>query len=259
MAGDSAYLIGPPSKVYRFCYRAGMHMQRVRSVMVVGGGRIAYYLARHLIDADIKLKIVEISHERCVELSEALPEALVIHGDGSDDRLLASESLAEMDCFVSLTGMDEENLMTGLLAKRAGVPKVVVKINRAGYTEVIQGLGIDNIIRTRGITANTILRYVRSIKNALGNPVNSLYRVIEGRLEAIEFTASRASPVLGVPLRKLRVARGILVGVIVRQNEIIIPHGNDEILLGDRVILITEGMELNDLSDILASGGGVVT
>jgi len=254
--GDRVYVIGSPSRLYRFCARIGMQVRRIKNVMIVGGGRIAYYLAKHLDDADIRAKIIEIDKARCVELSELLPDSLIINGDGTDDKLLYSENLAEMDSFIAVTGMDEENLMTGLLAKHAGVQSVVVKINRVGYTEVINGMGLDNLVRPKGITANYILRYVRGLKNVAGNTVNTLYQIVEGQLEAVEFTANRSTRYLDIPLKRLKIVPGALVAAIVRQNNVIIPHGNDDIRLGDKVVLISKGMALMDLNDAFASMDG---
>jgi trk system potassium uptake protein TrkA len=259
LEGDSAYLIGRPSHLFRFCGKIGLQVRKIRDVMIVGGGRIAYYLAKYLEEIDIRAKIIEIDRGRCIELSELLPEALIINGDGSDDRLLHSENLAEMDSFISVTGIDEENLMTALLAKRCGVARVIAKINRTGYTEVINGMGLDSIVRPKLITANYILRYVRGMKNAAGNPVNALYRIIGGSAEIIEFTATRSTEFLDVPLRKLRLVDGALVACIVRKNDAIIPHGNDAIKLNDNVVLITKGLELSDLNGVMLGAAGATS
>ncbi|MDR3207813.1 MAG: Trk system potassium transporter TrkA [Oscillospiraceae bacterium] len=251
-AGDSLHIVGQPARIFQFCAQLGLHQQKIKNVMIVGGGRVAYYLAKYLDEIDVKVKILEIKRERCLELNELLPKALIIHGDGSDDRVLRSENLGDMDCFISVTGIDEENLMTALLAKHCGVPKVVAKINRTGYTEVINHMGIDNLIQPKLITSNHILRYVRGVKNAVGNPVNSLYKIVGGAAEAVEFTAGPAARLLDTPLKKLKLIKGVLVAVIARKNEVIIPHGNDMIRAGDAVVLLSTGRELTDLDDILA-------
>jgi trk system potassium uptake protein TrkA len=254
-AGDKAYIVGNPSKVFRFCAQMGMNVRKIRNVMVVGGGRIGYYLARSLDEIDMSVKIIESRHERCLELAESLPRALVINGDGSDVALLRSENIGSMGGFVSATDKDEENLMTALLAKRNGVPKVVAKMDRAEYADILGGIGIDNLISPRAITANYILRFVRGLQNAMGNPVNTLYRIIGDHAEAIEFTANRSTRLLGRPLKHLSLAEGVLVLAIVRKNDIIIPHGNDSIKENDNVILITKGKRLLDLNDIIAEEG----
>ena len=254
-AGDTAYIVGRPSKVFRFCARMGMRMQKIKSVMLVGGGRIGYYLARSLDEIDMSVKIIESRHERCLELAESLPRALIINGDGSDGMILRSENIGSMGAFVAVTDKDEENLMTALLAKRNGVPKVVAKIDRAEYAEILDGVGIDNLISPKAITANYMLRFVRGLQNAMGNTVNTLYSIIDGHAEAIEFTANKSARMLGRPLKRLSLAEGVLVLVIVRKNEVIIPHGDDSIKENDNVILITKGKKLRDLNDILEGEG----
>jgi len=248
---DTIYIVGQPSKVVHFCKSIGVHVQKVKSVIIMGGGRIAYYLAKYLDEMEIKVKIIEIDRERCVELTELLPKALIIHGDGSDESVLHSENLSSMGAFISVTGRDEENLIAALLAKQYGVQKVVAKINRVNYFITIKNMGIDSVVSPKLITANYILRYVRGLQNAMGNPVDTLYRIMGDQVEAIEFTANQYTEFLDTPLKKLKVAEGILIAAIVRKNEIIIPHGSDVIKANDNVILITNEKKLADLNDII--------
>lgn len=248
---DTIYIVGRPSKVFHFCRRIGIHIQKIKGVMIMGGGRIAYYLAKYLDEMDIKVKIIEINRERCVELTELLPNALVIWGDGSDESVLHSENLSNMGAFISVTGRDEENLIAALLAKQSGVQKVVAKINRINYFGAIRNMGIDNVVSPKLITANYILRYVRGLQNATGNSVNTLYRIMGDRVEAIEFTANKHTELLDTPLKKLKIVEGVLVAAIVRKNEIIMPHGSDVIKAGDNVILIAKDKKLTDLNDIV--------
>jgi trk system potassium uptake protein TrkA len=250
--GDRLFVIGEAARVYRFCSGLAPNPNKVRNVMVVGGGRVAYYLGKFLDEIDVKVKILEIDPVRCAELTEALPQALVLRADGSDDRVLASEHLSEMDGFVAVTGMDEENLMTALLAKHYGVPKVVAKITRTGYGEVIAGLGVDHIVDPRATTTQHILRHVYGMKNARGVPINSLYHVADNMAQAVEFTANKSTRFLDIPMKKLKLQRGVLFAAIVRGNEIIIPHGTDAVRLWDDVIMLTRGQNFADLNDILA-------
>jgi trk system potassium uptake protein TrkA len=251
---DTIYIVGHPSKVFRFCTLIGLKIQKIKNVMIVGGGRVGYYLAKSLDEIDTRVKIIERSRDRCLELAGTLPRALVINGDGSDDKVLLAENLGDMGGFISVTDRDEENLMTAFLAKRYGVSKVVAKIDRTGYADILGDLGIDNLVSPKTVTANYILRYVRGLQNAAGNTVNALFRIIEGQAEAIEFTANRSTRLLDAPLKTLRLLKGVLVVVIVRKNEVIIPHGDDAIKLGDNVIIISKGRELSDLNDILVPG-----
>lgn len=248
---DTIYIVGKPLKVFHFCKRIGIHVQKIKSVMIMGGGRIAHYLAKYLDEMEMKVKIIEINRERCVRLTELLPNALVICGDGSDESVLLSENLSDMGAFISLTGRDEENLITALLAKQYGVKKVVAKINRINYSGVIKNMGIDNVVKPKLITANYILRYVRGLQNAMGNSVNTLYRIMGDRVEAIELIATNLTTFLDIHLKKLQIVEGVLVAAIVRKNEVIIPHGNDVIKAGDNVILIAKDKKLTDLNDII--------
>jgi Trk K+ transport system NAD-binding subunit len=165
--GDIVHIVGKPAIVSNFCRQIGIYSHKIKNVMITGGGRISYYLAKFLEETGIKAKIIEMNEERCVELSELLPHTLIINGDGSDDTLLNSENLSEMGAFVSLTDRDEENFMSALLAKQAGVQKVIAKINRSNYISVIKSLGIESVVNPSQITTNHILRYVRGMKNAI--------------------------------------------------------------------------------------------
>ena len=217
----------------------------------MGGGRIAYYLAKYLDEMNIHVKIIEIDHERCRELTELLPHALIICGDGSDETLLKSENFSEMGAFVAVTGRDEDNIIAALLAKQFGIGKVIAKINRMNHSDIIKSMGIDNVVSPKLITTNYILRFVRGLQNAMGNHVNALYRIVEDKAEAIELTAGNSSKYIDIPLKNLNVKKGILIAAIVRKNEIIIPNGNDVIKPGDNVILITKDYKITDLENII--------
>lgn len=255
LENDTVYLIGQPSSVYDFCRRIGVYYQKIKTVMILGGGRLSYYLAKYLGELKIKVKIIEINRERCLELTEVLPQALIICGDGSDDGLLQSENLGEMGAFVAATGRDEDNLISALFAKRSGVGKVVAKITRLNHPEIVQDMGIDSLVNPKQITTDLILKYARGLKNAVGNPMNTLYRIFGGKVEALEFNADSSAGFLDVPIRDLEIDRGILIAAIVRNNSIIIPHGNAVIRADDSVILIAKDKICTDLGDMILSGG----
>jgi len=224
--------------------------------MVVGGGRVAHYLALLLRQIDMKVKIIEIDRERCIELSEMLPDALIINGDGTDQAFLESENLCDMDAFVALTGRDEENLISALLAKQCGVKKVIAKITRINNPDVYTVLGVDSIVNPKLITANYILRFVRGLNSALNNPANTVYKIINGKAEVLEFTATKSLRFLNIPLKNLRLVNGVIIGAIARKNEIIIPHGDDCVRLGDNVLVIAVNKRIVDLNEVIASVGG---
>lgn len=252
---DILYVLGEPTSVFNFSKQIKKYTPKIRNVMIVGGGRIAYYLAKNIRQYDMKVKIIEENMDRCVELSELLPDCLIIKGDGTDYSLLQSENLGDMDAFVSLTGHDEENLIAALLAKQSGVKKVIAKIARINYPAMIRNMGIDCVVNPKIITSNYITRYVRGLSNAQGNPVETLYSIIDGQAETLEFIVKKNEKFLNVPLKKLKLKEGVLVAVIVRRNDIIIPHGDDVIKQGDKVIIIAKNRQMSDLHEIIESGG----
>jgi len=233
-ANDILYVIGKASSVYNFCNLTGQAPKKYKNVMILGGGKLTHYLTNFLIDMGMKVKIIEMDSERCIELSEALPRALIVNGDGTDEELLQSENMGDMDAFVAVTGIDEQNLLSSLLAKQHGVKKVVSKISRMNYTNIAKNIGIDNVICPKLITSNQILKYVN------GNKVESLYTIIKDQAEIIEFIADGHSIPLNKPIKTLALPKETIIATIVRKNEIVIPRGSDVIKKGDRVIIITK-------------------
>lgn len=252
---DTLYIIGRTAKAFDFCKAIGKCSIRIKNVMIVGGGRITYYLAQLIMGMGMKVKIIEMDYDRCQELNELLPHALIIHGDGTSEDLLQSENLSDMHAFVSMTGRDEDNLILSLIAKRAGVHKAIAKVTRMHYNDVIRSLGIDSIISPRLLTANHILRYVRGLKDAEGNPVDALYKIVGGKAEILEFIVHEDRWFLNTSLRKLKFVSGVLIATIVRREEIIVPHGHDKLMLGDRVIVVARSLTLSSLDDIVIPGG----
>jgi trk system potassium uptake protein TrkA len=247
---DDIYIIGKPSSVYNFCKVYGKSPQKIKNVMILGGGRITYYLTKLLEEMGIRTKIIEINKERCLELSDLLPNTLVINGDGTDEEVLRSENINGMDGFIAVTGMDEENLMSSLIVKGLGVKKVITKISRTNYINIVKELGIDSIISPKLITTNQILKYVR------GKAVESLLRIIDGKAEIMEFVVSEANALLNRPLRELGIPGNIIVATIVRNNEVVVPHGNDVIKKGDRIIIISKDKNISSLYDLVATISG---
>jgi trk system potassium uptake protein len=250
---DIIHIIGKPASLYDFCEILGKCNQRIKNLMIAGGSRITYYLTTLL--SNVKIKIIEISKEKCLELSEKLPNSLIIQGDCTDEEILQSENIKNMDAFISITGNDEENLMSALLAQQNGVPKVITKINKINYVNIIQKLGIESVISPRLIISRQILRYVRGLKYAVGNKIESLYRIVGGKAEIVEFTANEDASFLNIPLKNLKIVNDVLFSTIVRKGKIIIPRGNDFIQKGDRVIVITNNKNISDLNEVVSAGG----
>ena len=220
---------------------------------LLGGSRISMYLTWELARTNTHVRIVEQDHDKCLRLSQELPDAMIIEGDGTDIDLIKSENLFGADGFVALTGRDEENLLMALAARRAGVRKVLAKMTRPNYMELVQETGLGSIISPKDIIANQITRYVRALANSQGMAVESLYKLLGGKVEALEFTASNdGNGILHTPLMKLPLRHGVLLAAIVREGRTIIPGGMTTIEPGDHVLVVTNVPGLTDLKNILA-------
>lgn len=249
---DRIHVIGRTASISSFSQWAGTSPYELKNIMILGGGRIAYYLTNILLDIGMKVKIIEIDKERCLELSELLPKALIINADGTDEELLLSENINDMDAFIAVTGIDEENLLSSLLVKQKGVKNVISKISRTNYTNIMNNLGIDRTICPKAITTNQILKYVR------GNNIQALYRIVDGKAEVLEFIADENNKIINTPLKDIKFKDDVIIATIVRDNQIIIPHGNDTIMSGDRVIVITKDKNICSLNDLTTGlDGGI--
>ncbi len=230
----------------------GIENQKVKNVMIVGGSRIAVYLAK-LLGSRIKVKIIEQRPERCDELDDLLPHTLVINGDGSLPEFLISEGIAETDAVVTLTGIDEENLVISMCAKSLGVQKCITKVNRVMYNPIFQDKGVDTMISPKLLTANEIVGYVRAADHAPGEGVMALHRLGDGQTEALEFRVDKSFPYLETPLLNLPLRKNALIACILRGGrEVIIPSGNDVILQNDTIIAVADtGLAISELSELI--------
>ena len=254
--GDKLYLIGRPTSLDQFFRLLGRYSPKVKTVFIVGGGKISGYLTAILEKMKMRVKIVELSEKRCRLVSEMMPRTTVICGDGTDQELLESERMSAADAFVALTDRDEDNLIISLYAMQQGMHKVVTKCNRQNYTGIARAVGLDSVISPKLITAAQILQLVRGMQNSQGSVMNTLYRIADGKTEAMEFTVGPSTRHLNVPLRDLHLHKGILIAVIMRDGEIIIPEGSSCIQEGDSVIIISRDRPIQDLNDIYAEEEG---
>ena len=229
----------------------GVPTHQVSSAMIVGGGRSSYYLARQLLEMGINVKIIEKSARRCAELSELLPKATVLNGDGTDEQVLQEEGITRTESFIPLTGIDEENILMTLYARRVSKGKVITKLNRSSFREVIAQLDLDSVIYPRYITAETIVAYVRALQNSIGSNIETLYKLFDDRVEAAEFFVGPGAPVNGIPLSELPLKDNLLVACINRGGKIFIPGGSDCIQAEDTVIVVTTHTGFHDIRDIL--------
>ncbi len=251
-AKDEISIVGTPSQNMAFFKKMGSAVTKAHNVMIVGGGKIAFYLAGQLLSMGMQVRIIEQDKARCEELSSLLPQALVINGDGTDRNLLLQEGLAQMEAFITLTSIDEENIMLALFAKSVTKAKLITNVHRISYDEIIDGLDIGSVIYPRYLTAEIIIKYVRAMDNSLGSNVETLYRLNNNKTEALEFCVKADSPVIGTPLQDLPIRPGILICSINHKGRTSIPGGQSVIAPDDMVIVVTNITGLNDIKDILA-------
>ena len=245
--GDDITVIIPPKEQKLFFDQVGVPSTPIKTAMLVGGGKIAFFLAKILLDSGISVKIIENRLERCEFLSEKLPAATVIHGDGTDRELLDEEGLSSCGAFVSLTGMDEENILLSMHAGRHSKARLFTKVNRVNFEEVISHLPIGTIVRPKQTTAELIGQYTRAMQNSMGSNVETLHQL--GGAEALEFRVA-AHHLTGVPLQDMPIRPDVLLCCINRKGRRIIPRGRDELQEGDTVIVVSTRRGMNDLQDI---------
>ena len=249
--GDKAYMVGSQREIAKFFHTIGRDGNRIRQITLLGGSKIATYLTWAVEKVGMKVRIVEQSPEKCQALSDKLPDSLIIQGDGTDSAVIESEGLLDTDAFIALTNRDEENLLMAMTAQRRGVKKVIAKMSRPNYIDMMRESGVDSIISPKDITANQISAYVRSLARSEGSAVENVYKPLGGAVEAVGFTATASTRFLDTPLKDLRLKPGMLVAAIAREGKTIIPDGSASIRAGDKVIVMAKSLFLQDLNDIL--------
>lgn len=248
---DTISIVASVQNAMKFFKKLGAATTSAKNVIIIGGGETAFYLSKQLISMGIQVKIIEKDKERCEELSELLPEALIIYGDGTDRDLLLEEGMVHAEAFVSLTNFDEENIMLSLFAKSLSKAKLITKVHRIAYDEIIDELDIGTVIYPKYITAESIIQYVRAMQNSIGSNIETLYRLNDNRVEALEFIVKEDSPVAGIPLQQLNLKDNIVICCINHRGNIITPGGQSVIRVGDTVVLVTIVTGLHDIKDIL--------
>ena len=225
--------------------KANMDKKRTKKAMILGGGKIGYYLAQRLESSNVVVTIVEKDKDRCEYLSEKLNHALIIHGDGTDVNLLEEENLAYQDAFIGVTDYDEQNLLMALVAKQLGVNKTIAKISRPNYINIIDKLDIDVALNPINITASDILRFIR------GGKVVSVSLLLGGQGEVTEIIASEGLPIVGKPISKLGLPEGIIIGAIVHKGEVIIPNGDTIIYPNDRIVVFSLASDMSSFKKMI--------
>ncbi len=250
-AGDIVHITATKKNVRLFLNKLGLISAKIKSVFVIGGGKIATYLCEELVRNNYSVKLVEKDYEQCLALSETLPGVTIIHGDGSDQELLAEEGFNETDAVVCLTGLDEENMIISMYAYKQRVGKIITKINKTSLVGLMESIRMASVISPKDITASRIIRYVRAKNASRSSNVITLYKLVNNKVEVIEFEAKENSKTLNAPLRDLKLKKKVLIAAIVRGKEVIIPNGESQIAAGDNVIVVTTTEFFSNLDDIL--------
>lgn len=248
---DLVSMMAVPKETAKFFKKIGIHTHQVKSTLIVGGGTIAFYLAKQLLEMRVDVRIIEQNKERCEMLSEQLPDATILQGDGTDKELLMEEGLMHTESFVALTNMDEENLMLALLARKYSDAKLIAKVNRIHFEEVVDELDIDSVIYPKNLAADHIVRYTRAMQNSIGSNVETLYKIMDGQAEALEFVIREDSSVTNRTLMELPLKDNLLVCYISRYGKLKMARGQDMLQVGDSVIVVTTHKGLHDITDIV--------
>jgi trk system potassium uptake protein TrkA len=249
--GDRIHLTSDAKSLRDFLAEVNLVKSPLKNIMIVGGSRIAYYLANELSKKKYKIKLIESNLAVAEELASELPRVTVIHGNGTQHELLIEEGIEAMDAFVALTDIDEENMVVTMFANKMKVKKTITQIKSDDLVGMLDELGIENTVSPQNIVANRIISYIRALANTRGSNVLTLYRLVNDQVEALEFYAKKPEPIYDKPLKELKIKENCLVACIIRENEVIIPNGNDSIKLGDNVIVVTTHKNFDDLTDIL--------
>lgn len=247
---DRVYVIGEHKDIQNFFNKLGKYKKRIKRAMIIGGGKIAYYLAKNMNEIGVNCKIIEKEVAVCEELNSLLPNSIIINGDGMDEELLLSENLIDVDSFITLTGRDEDNIIASLLAHNKSVSNVITKITRDNYREIGKTVGINTMVNPKVVTAYKILKYVRTLKNKRKSCIENIYRICNDKAEAVEFIVGSDTTNINQKFKDIEINKNAIVATIVRNNKIIIPTGDDCLKIDDRVIIISNNMKVLQVDDI---------
>lgn len=250
-AKDKIHISAKRSEVKTFLSKLGLIEEKIKNVLIIGGGKISLYLAERLLQNKYNVKIIEKDYQRCLELADLLPNASIILGDGSDQDLLLDEGITNIDAVVSLTNLDEENIIISMYASKQNAHKIITKINKTSLIGLVESLDMASVVSPKELTASTIISYIRAKSNTRGSNVQTLYKLVNNQVEALEFLVKENSKIVDIPLKDLSIKRNILIAAIVREGKVMIPSGNSVIKANDSVIVISHNHILDDLKDIL--------
>lgn len=249
-SGDKIHITAPRGELVRFMKKLGIYKHRTKDIMIIGGGKMGYYLARQLSESGgYNVKIIEIDRDRCEKLCTLLPDVNIINGDGTDRGILYEQGIESQDAFVALTTIDEENIISSMYAASLGISKTVAKVNRVSY-QVLESIGMDSAFSSKAIAANRIIGYVRALENSGESSVQTLYKLVGGQVEALEFKITADFKNIGIPLKELDINNDTLIASIIRDNHVIFPDGNDSIEMGDSVIIVSKSKQFRSINQI---------
>lgn len=250
--GDKLSITGQSKELRRFFTAVGKYKQPVKKVLIMGGGRIAVYLTSLLEDAGMSVTVIERDRDRCDVLCDLVPEASIIHGDATNSDVLQEEGIRTADAFVALSGDDGDNIVTSMYARQCQVGTIVTKVNREHFTDIMESSGLDCIVSPKELIAQQLARYVRAMSNSAGSSMETLYKLADGRVEALEFAVDAKAACVGQTLRELQLKQGVLLCAVIRGSHSIIPDGGTELLAGDHIIVVATAGKIKTLEDILA-------
>lgn len=251
-SGDKIGLTANHSEIAKLLKEMGVLQKQARNVMILGGSRTAFYLTKMLCASSNKVTLIERDREICEEFAEALPKATIINGDGARPELLFEEGLRSVDAFVALTGMDEENILVSSLAVNNHVPKVISKVNRDELIPLAEQWGLDCLISPKKLISDIVVQYARALESSVGSSVETLYKMMDDKVEVLEFRVKASFPKLNIPFKDLKTKPNTLIAGILRERKTIIPTGNDVLLADDKVVVLAANQRINTLSDILS-------
>ncbi|MCM1513479.1 MAG: Trk system potassium transporter TrkA [Anaeroplasma bactoclasticum] len=247
--GDRINLTADASSLVNFLKELNLIKTPLKHILIIGGGKISYYLAKELLDKRYHVKMIENNAERAEDLAELLPKATIIYGDGTDHDLLLEEGIESSDACIALTNIDEENIIVSMYAQKLKVKKVIAKVKRSSFMGMVSDLGIANTVSPKDIVANRIISYIRALANKKGSNVLTLYKLVNNQVEALEFHAKKKEKIFDKPLKDLHIRHDCLIACIIREGKVIIPNGNDCITLNDSVLIVTTHQNFDDLMD----------
>ncbi len=252
-SGDHICITANFSEIQKLLKMIGLSKKHSKNVMILGASTTAYYLSKMLLRSGSDVTIIEKDQSRCNHFAEILPNAVIINGDGAKQEVLMEEGIASADAFASLTGMDEENILISIFAQSQNVPRVVAKVNRNELAAMAEKLGLDSIVSPKKAVSNVVTRYARALQNSLGSNVETMYKLMDGSVEALEFNVQADFKSQHIPIKNMKLKNDVLIAGIIRKRKAFVPTGDDEILAGDRIVVIakSDGQKMNDLSDIL--------